>query len=195
MASPDHHNSLRPVDFDKIRRTLSRALTGAIALFNQSKTARFLMSALAMTILLLLVSGPILHALADFLMMPGVGYWVVVLSIAGFVLAVAMSPGSIAYKRGNPNVAAIRMCGVFGIVFPPLWVVALIWAYAGENLSKKQHTPLKPDERPGSFRVVGVDVASGYDTEITLTAQSPSNAIAKAELKGMRVTQTTRVDL
>lgn len=40
-------------------------------------------------------------------------------------------PGRIAARRGHPSATAIRICGLFGILFWPCWFVALIWAYTG----------------------------------------------------------------
>ncbi|MCP3440642.1 DUF3302 domain-containing protein [Bradyrhizobium sp. CCGUVB14] len=38
-------------------------------------------------------------------------------------------PGETASRRGHPQATAIAVCGWLGLLFPPLWPVALIWAY------------------------------------------------------------------
>ncbi|NEW97138.1 DUF3302 domain-containing protein [Rhodopseudomonas sp. BR0G17] len=46
-------------------------------------------------------------------------------------------PGEIAQGRGHPQVAAITVCGWLGLLLPPLWPIALIWAFlipAGREL-------------------------------------------------------------
>lgn len=40
-------------------------------------------------------------------------------------------PGSIASRRRHPNTTAIRVCGIVGFFAPPLWIVAVIWAFKG----------------------------------------------------------------
>jgi hypothetical protein len=40
-------------------------------------------------------------------------------------------PGEIAKKRGHPQTEAITVCSVMGLLIFPLWMFALVWAYAG----------------------------------------------------------------
>lgn len=47
-------------------------------------------------------------------------------------------PGETAYARGHPQASAITVSGWLGLLMPPLWLFALIWAYlvpAGRALS------------------------------------------------------------
>jgi ABC-type dipeptide/oligopeptide/nickel transport system permease component len=53
---------------------------------------------------------------------------VAVVGIAALVV-LAILPGSIAERRQHPQTDAIRVTGYLGILFPPLWLVAFIWAY------------------------------------------------------------------
>lgn len=41
----------------------------------------------------------------------------------------AYLPGHIAKGKGHKNAEAITVCGFAGIIFPPAWVVALVWAF------------------------------------------------------------------
>ena len=38
-------------------------------------------------------------------------------------------PGEMAYRRGHPQASAITVCGWLGLLFPPLWPIAMVWAY------------------------------------------------------------------
>jgi hypothetical protein len=40
-------------------------------------------------------------------------------------------PGRIASQRGHPQTQAIEVCSVLGLLIFPLWMAALVWAYAG----------------------------------------------------------------
>lgn len=40
-------------------------------------------------------------------------------------------PGEIAKKRGHPQADAITACSIMGLLIFPLWMFALVWAYAG----------------------------------------------------------------
>ena len=38
-------------------------------------------------------------------------------------------PGNIAQSRGHPQLDAIRICSLLGLIIFPFWMMALIWAY------------------------------------------------------------------
>jgi uncharacterized membrane protein len=38
-------------------------------------------------------------------------------------------PGNIAQCRGHPQVDAIRICSLLGLIVFPFWMMALLWAY------------------------------------------------------------------
>jgi hypothetical protein len=54
-------------------------------------------------------------------------------------------PGETAYARGHPQASAISVAGWLGLLFPPLWPFALIWAY----LNPRGHTPEAPPDLKG----------------------------------------------
>jgi ABC-type dipeptide/oligopeptide/nickel transport system permease component len=45
------------------------------------------------------------------------------------VVTLGQLPGQVAQKRGHPQAAAINVTGWLGVVVPPLWLIALIWAF------------------------------------------------------------------
>ena len=56
--------------------------------------------------------------------------------VSGVVLlfaSLAAIPGVVADQRQHPNAKAIGMCSIVGVFFPPLWLVALIWAHTGPD--------------------------------------------------------------
>jgi hypothetical protein len=63
-------------------------------------------------------------------------WWLCLAIVVGLVIAVAWFiywlgklPGDTAHARGHPQASAIAVCGWLGLLFPPLWPIALIWAY------------------------------------------------------------------
>ena len=55
-----------------------------------------------------------------------------------FIYWLGKLPGEIAHGRGHPQATAITICGWLGLLFPPLWPTALVWAYvipAGRELA------------------------------------------------------------
>lgn len=134
---------------------------------------------------------------------------VAVIAVAiGLVIWLGFLPGMVARSRGHPSADAIRLCGLFGILFWPLWIIAAIWAYTGPRRSRlplisttrltfDPMVPIPPpppvdDDGPGLFAIEGVDRANGMDTRIAIRAESPANAKVKAELKGIIVTRVLR---
>ena len=59
------------------------------------------------------------------------------IGVAYFLYWLGKLPGETAQVRGHPQASAISVCGWLGLLFPPLWPIALIWAYlipAGREL-------------------------------------------------------------
>lgn len=111
---------------------------------------------------------------------------IILVTIFGFiaVLAIGLAPYYIAKNRDHPYKGVIGVLGIFGLFTGLLWVVALAWAVS---------VPPKPrHNKPGRFRVVGVDAESGSDTAVYVDAWNEDNARIKAELKGVIVTKVTR---
>ncbi|WP_280824238.1 DUF3302 domain-containing protein [Pseudaminobacter soli (ex Li et al. 2025)] len=54
-------------------------------------------------------------------------------------------PGETARARGHPQASAISVCGWLGLLFPPLWPIALICAY----LNPRGQEPTPPPDLSG----------------------------------------------
>lgn len=51
------------------------------------------------------------------------------IGIAYFVYWLGRLPGDIAHSRGHRQASAVSACGWMGLLFPPLWPVAFVWAF------------------------------------------------------------------
>jgi Na+/proline symporter len=60
----------------------------------------------------------------------GLIFFVVAVLVVGIYVLHSL-PGRIAAGRNHPQTHAIEVCSVLGLLAFPLWMVALIWAYAG----------------------------------------------------------------
>ena len=61
-----------------------------------------------------------------------------VVGAAWFIYWLGKLPGETAHARGHPQASAITVCGWLGLLFLPLWPIALVWAYmtpAGRQLA------------------------------------------------------------
>jgi hypothetical protein len=63
-------------------------------------------------------------------------WWLCLAIVIGLAVALVCAiyklcalPGEIARERGSPQASAIAVCGWLGLIFLPLWPLALIWAY------------------------------------------------------------------
>ena len=54
----------------------------------------------------------------------------VIIIVLGIV-KVHTLPGQIAEQRSHPQATAIDVCSLLGLLIFPLWMFALVWAYAG----------------------------------------------------------------
>lgn len=105
----------------------------------------------------------------------------------------------IAKPRKHPHAMDIQSLCVISLICPVLWPVALVWAYAGSDPpGRRKHATLAnrnfdesfaPKEVISRYRVIGVDRDSGLDTELVMEGMSEANVKAKAELKGIIVTE------
>lgn len=68
-------------------------------------------------------------------------FCIVVLVVGIYVLH--SLPGRIAEGRNHPQAEAITVCSVLGLLVFPLWMAALVWAYAGTV-----GAPLPPEPEP-----------------------------------------------
>lgn len=120
--------------------------------------------------------------------------WLLLAVVVGGSIVLAYIPIRVARERNHPNKDAITLCAIFSLFVPPLWFVAVIWAYA---FRQKQERPMPPafpvTSFGGRYKVTGVDRESGLDTTWYCQADSPANAHVKAELQGIIVTNVEPV--
>lgn len=77
-------------------------------------------------------------------------------------------PGDIARKRAHPQAEAITVCSVLGLLVFPLWMFALVWAYAGVIGAPYPLPAAKGPAEEASPPATPVDAAgdSGADREV-----------------------------
>jgi hypothetical protein len=135
----------------------------------------------------------------------------------GFILLVTMGvvagilvlllPIFVANKRKHSRVEAITMLTFLSLLLFPCWFVAMVWAFTEDNNSlsgvagaqnlrghRRQdlnytEQPVPPENTgPGMYEIIGVDRKTKMDTTWFVQAISKANALAKAELEGILVT-------
>lgn len=57
----------------------------------------------------------------------GLIFFVIVLTVY-MVVVLHMLPGKIARKNQHPQIKAIEICSLMGLIIFPFWMVALVWA-------------------------------------------------------------------
>jgi hypothetical protein len=120
-------------------------------------------------------------------------------------LVIALVPWWIAKSRNHAQSGTVMAMSFVGLVVPPLWLAAMIWAFVGRV---REASPFSASAPPltGStaisgvaqsptahFKVSGVDRESRMDCSDYYAAESAANARAKAELDGMIVTSVEPV--
>lgn len=70
---------------------------------------------------------------------------VVVIIVLGIV-KIHTLPGDIAKKRNHPQVAAIEVTSLLGLIIFPFWMVSLIWAYMAPVMKPIQLAPSEPKD-------------------------------------------------
>jgi hypothetical protein len=91
-------------------------------------------------------------------------FFAIIVIVLG-IIKIHTYPGKIAKARNHPQVEAIEVTSLLGLLIFPLWMAALVWAYSGAvvgNLYKREDTadpespsdelsrPEKPGARPAS---------------------------------------------
>jgi hypothetical protein len=85
-------------------------------------------------------SAPVISSLSL-----GLIFFVVLVLIVG-IYKLHSLPGDIATERNHPQVEAITVCSILGLLVFPFWMAALIWAYAGViGAPLAQHVEPPPD--------------------------------------------------
>jgi hypothetical protein len=104
---------------------------------------------------LLAVEGPVmkLELISLFLI-----FFSVIVIILG-IIKIHTYPGKIAKARNHPQVEAIEVTSLLGLLIFPLWMAALVWAYSGAVVGSlyAREDRKEPEEPP-------VDEATGQGT-------------------------------
>ncbi len=118
-------------------------------------------------------------------------HWIVVAVMFVGAIGLYFVPTVIVVSNRHPRRVPIIVLNVVGGATGVGWIVALIWALMppGSGAAPRGLPVDLPAEKPGKFRVSGVDRESGLDEVSYIDADSASNAKVKAELRGMIVTQ------
>jgi hypothetical protein len=74
----------------------------------------------------------------------------VIIIILGIV-KIHTYPGKIATKRKHPQKDAIDVASLLGLLFFPLWMFALIWAYSGAIIGS-MYVPSEPGHCEGNVK-------------------------------------------
>jgi Protein of unknown function (DUF3302) len=88
----------------------------------------------------------------------------VVLSTVALIVVLGMLPGHFAHKRRHPYAQAVAIAGWVGLVFIPLWPLALIWAYVDvprppQPLQEPQAPPVPPELEVLRYRIAALEDA------------------------------------
>jgi NADH:ubiquinone oxidoreductase subunit 6 (subunit J) len=62
----------------------------------------------------------------------------VIATVVGVLVVLAMMPGRIAAQRNHPQAEAINVAGWLGILTGIIWILAMIWAYMKPTTSDTQ---------------------------------------------------------
>jgi NADH:ubiquinone oxidoreductase subunit 6 (subunit J) len=53
----------------------------------------------------------------------------VIATVVGVLVVLAMMPGKIAAQRNHPQAEAVKVAGWLGMLTGIIWILAMIWAY------------------------------------------------------------------
>jgi uncharacterized membrane protein YidH (DUF202 family) len=84
-----------------------------------------------------------------------ISLFIIVLAVLTIILGIVKIhtyPGKIAKERNHPQLAAIEVTSLLGLIIFPLWMAALVWAYSGAvigNLYPHSEPPPAAPANPG----------------------------------------------
>jgi len=94
----------------------------------------------------------------------------------GTLLVLAYVPGYIARRRHSPWADAINVCGWVGILVPPIWMGALIWAFIRPRSGEGSAVTISESE--------AVDLAASISAISARLASLEQNVIARTHRDG-----------
>ena len=62
----------------------------------------------------------------------------VIATVVGVLVVLAMMPGKIAAQRNHPQAEAVKVAGWLGMLTGIIWILAMIWAYMKPAVSDAQ---------------------------------------------------------
>jgi NADH:ubiquinone oxidoreductase subunit 6 (subunit J) len=71
----------------------------------------------------------------------------VIATVVGVLVVLAMMPGKIAAQRNHPQAEAVKVAGWLGMLTGIIWILAMIWAYMKPATSETQQAA-EPIEDP-----------------------------------------------
>jgi NADH:ubiquinone oxidoreductase subunit 6 (subunit J) len=71
----------------------------------------------------------------------------VIATVVGVLVVLAMMPGKIAAQRNHPQAEAVKVAGWLGMLTGIIWILAMIWAYMKPATSETQQA-VEPIEDP-----------------------------------------------
>jgi hypothetical protein len=90
-----------------------------------------------------------------------ISLFIIVLAVLTIILGIIKIhtyPGKIAKERNHPQLAAIEVTSLLGLLIFPLWMAALVWAYSGAvigNLYPNSDPPKPVPEKPKKHKHFG----------------------------------------
>ncbi len=89
------------------------------------------------------------------------------------------------------TIAALTYCSLL-VGFT--WIIAIAWSYSENNAERRGFPVAIPDadDGPGRYEIAGIDKQTKMDTKWAVTAESKRNALVKADLEGIIVTDIQR---
>ena len=75
------------------------------------------------------------------------------------VAYLALLPGSIARNRRHHNAQAISLLGIFGIILPLLWFIAIVWSLT-DNCRPRKFSDAAQDDRSIGEHLATLEKAS-----------------------------------
>lgn len=85
------------------------------------------------------------------------------------IIKIHTYPGVVARERKHPQVDAIEVTSLLGLIMFPLWMGALVWAYSGAVLGKmyeQQTLADEPGSKAGKSDAPDADIENDVDAQI-----------------------------
>lgn len=101
-------------------------------------------------------------------------FFAIIIIVLG-IIKIHTYPGKVAKERNHPQLEAIEVTSLLGLIIFPFWMMALIWAYSGAVVGKLYiHDKKDEDETPdnGGLNDAALKTRSG-DSDQTASQPQP----------------------